>query len=527
MRNWQAKIHAFIATPMAIISIIIFVLLVLGAGVLWIREISYDHPGPAIAAAMLAVVALIVGLVGSVNNDLYARNRELLQKIDTLQAHLSHLPQGGLDPPPRLMGLELLVERWQQFEPQQTDSEILYEQFSIAQSIAQLNYSEVDKFCLVKYFPGFKINSGAFHIQPGLKMPFVLKFDSVTNIETEIERYKCCVAGRLGRTPGEPILPQQRYGKIRGKEWGAITYNLLDAHQPEHERLQTLGEYYLSHDPPQDIIEALTKVFDVLRPWWQNPAGFEECGRWRRRSLYNEYERLTRKQRPIQQEVAKVGEKLKLKSLHLIDFNQKQIELDNDLKLRNPLSWVDEIFEAQKLPNWINQPGLRRDSIVHGDLHTGNILVSADDHNGIKAWVIDFPHSHVGPTIQDTARLEADLKFGMLEDDILQPLGSNGLYDFETYLLSKPKRVAQPSFADLIPTQLPENLQNPPLQKIWAAVQCLRDEAQRYMIGNDARPYYLALLHATMPTLYYRNRTPWQKLYTFISAALLCEYLGG
>ncbi len=68
---------------------------------------------------------------------------------------------------------------------------------------------------------------------------------------------------------------------------------------------------------------------------------------------------------------------------------------------------------------------------------------------------------------------------------------------------------------------------NAQLIKTHQTVCLLRKEACTHMAGNDARPYYLALLHATLPVLYYRDRTPRQKLYAFLSAALLCERLDG
>ncbi len=367
MQKLSSIIKHYIWGPIALIAIILCGLMAAGAIMLWIQELSYTHPGPARAVAMLALVFLIIGLV-----------------IQRLQV------QRNPHRRPRIIGLELLVERWQQFERQQADSEadseILYEMFAIAQSIAQLKYSDLYKFRFLKYFSGFNIKSGAFLVQADNHIPLVLKFDSVTNIKTEIERYKSCVAGRLNLMPGEPeILPQQ-YGKIEGKDWGAITYNLLDAAQTGHGRLQTFAEYYRSHDTSEEITQTLTKVFEVFRPWWENSVGpSDECGRWKRDSLYKEYDRLTRKERSLQQGIANLGQTLEIQVLQNITFNQKQIKLDHNLTLRNPINWIDEVFSMQNLPNWIKETKFRKDSIVHGDLHTGNILISADDHRQIKA----------------------------------------------------------------------------------------------------------------------------------------------
>lgn len=545
-RAWL-KIRSFILTPLTRV-IISGIFLAIMAGLFWFEKISSAHPEPTITMAMLAVMVLIVGL--AINNlratnkalsqqadtlrsnnsklahkagILRATNRALLQEMDVLQAQINDIPQEIMEGQPRLMGLELLVERWQTFEPKQGESAILHEQFSIAQSIAQLKYSHADEVHFINYFSGFKIESGAFLIQPGHQMPLVLKFDSMANIRAETERYEQCVAGQLGLTPGGPLVPPQRPGKIAGEEWGAITYNLVRADQAELGRLQTFADYYATCHRSQQIASALNEIFATLRPWWQNPTWPANCAQGRRNTLYGEYDRLTRKGDQIEQGIVEAGQKMQLEVLQNITISQTHLNLDPDLRLRNPLNWVNGVFQTRQLNGWLNQ--LRRDSVVHGDLHAGNILITQDSHGQLRAWVIDFPHTHVGPTIQDIARLEADVKFGLLASVTLQALSIHEIYRLETTFLPKYEQPV-PSLADLTPDQLPaKQLTNPHWQKAWQAVYLLRNEARKYMNGYDARPYYLALLHATMPALYYRNRDPWQKLYTFISAALLCERL--
>jgi hypothetical protein len=503
MRRVLTRVRSFVLSSVGRGTVILFGVLVIGAVFLWRREISYAHPGPAIALALLAVVVLVIGLV-----------------ISALQAQEAQkTPSRG----PRLTGLELFVERWKNFGPEQHHSEILHQQFLIALSLAQLTYPEYDEIRFVKYFSGFKIRGGAFLFQPGQDAPLVLKFDKLANIEAEIERYKHCVAGRLGLTPGEPLVPAQQYGTIDDQPWGAITYNLIGASRASSGQVYTFDEFYRMHDDALAITDALNSVFEALSPWWTNQAK-PDCGKQGRRDLYGEYDRLTRKQSLIEKGIAETGQETQIRALQSINANHRYIDLGSDLELRNPLNWIRDIFLGRKLAEWIKQH--RQDSIVHGDLHAGNILISEGVHGPPRAWLIDFPHVHVGPTIQDIARLEADLKFGLLEDDTLKALGPNSLYGFETILLPESTQDA-PAFSALSPGQLQTDPEpDPQVQKAYEAVQLLRKEALKFMIGNDARPYYLALLHTTMPALYYRNRGPWQKLYTFISAALLCERLG-
>ncbi|HXV99284.1 MAG TPA: hypothetical protein VEC93_12755, partial [Anaerolineae bacterium] len=319
---------------------------------------------------------------------LRATNRALLQEVDGLQTQINDIPQEIIGEQPRLMGLELLVERWQTFEPKQGESAILHEQFTIAQSIAQLKYSHVEEVRFINYFSGFKIESGAFLIQPGQQMPLVLKFDSLTNIKAETERYEQCVAGQLGLTPGAPLVPPQRPGKIAGEEWGAITYNLIRANQAEFGRSQTFAEYYATYNSPQQIASALNEIFATLRPWWKNPTWPANCARGRRNTLYGEYDRLTRKGDQIEQGIVEAGQKMQLEALQNITISQTHLNLAPDLRLRNPLNWVNAVFQTRQLNGWLNQ--LRRDSVVHGDLHAGNILITQDSQGQLRAWVIDF-----------------------------------------------------------------------------------------------------------------------------------------
>ncbi len=532
-------IRSLLFKPFTMITFIITILFGCGVWFVWFYETPLDHPGPVIVGTLLTIILFISPFVWEMisgqeqtiqqltleKDTLIAEKEELLNSIEPLQNSEGVLYSKNLGSSPSIQGLELLVERWQGFEPTQNDSLILNEQFSIIQSIAKLKYSQAKEIRIIKYFHGFKKSSGAFLVHPGNDTPLVLKFDSMVNINQEMIRYPHCVKNRLSMTPGEPSIPPQVEGKISGEPWGAITYNLLDANQADRNRLQTFADYYLTTETPQQIIDGLGVVFEALRPWWKNSTGPGACEQWYKRTLYSEYDRLTDKQRRMQKGITDACEALAIRDLQQVTFDQEYVNLEDGLRLRNPLNWVEAVFAEKRVPNWITQANLRRDSIVHGDLHAGNILISTDDQGQLRAWAIDFPHTHVGPTIQDLARLEADLKFSTLTDDMLQGLTPAGIYDFENILLPEFSR-PEPILVDLTPTQLPKNLQQQlQLEKIWQTVHCLREEASNYMMGNDARPYYLALLHATLPTLYYGNRSSWQKLYTFISAARLCEFL--
>jgi hypothetical protein len=487
--------------PIKAITLILFGLFSIGAVILGVNRLSFLYPGPAIAVGGLALIVLMVGWV------------------------LGDLWGARFVPLVRVLGLEFLSNRWQSFQPKGRDSAILDTHIRIVLSIAELAFPGLDELRFIKAFPGNKIRGGAFLLRSGEARPLVLKLDSAANIQEEKGRYARCVAHRLGQTPGEPWVPPQRYGQIEGQDWGAIAYNLIGADEDDLERLQSFGEYYVTHNSSQQIEDALRYVFDALAPWWTTSmAGNELCAQWRRATLYGEYDRLKRNRPQMETGLRQVGQVLQFETLQTTSADQKYVDLEDDTRLRNPLNWVKDVFEAEQLGEWATQGIFRRDSIVHGDMHSGNILISQDRAGQIRAWVIDFPHIHVGPTVQDMARLEADIKFGLLADDTLRGLSLGDLRRFESILLPASDQPA-PSLADLMPRS--NEQPDAQLAKARQAVCLLRKEACTYMAGNDARPYYLALLHSTLPVLYYRDRTPRQKLYAFLSAALLCERLGG
>jgi hypothetical protein len=165
---------------------------------------------------------------------------------------------------------------------------------------------------------------------------------------------------------------------------------------------------------------------------------------------------------------------------------------------------------------------------VHGDFHAGNILIEA--RNDPIIWLIDFPHTHIGPTIQDIARLEADIKFSLFyKEFLLDKQVFDAILDFEDYLLGQSSRESLDlsGRSQLITNNISERVKQE-LDRVWQSLTVLRSPVRKKnLIPSDPSPYYLALLHATLPVLYFSDRSPEQKLYAFISAALLCERLGG
>jgi hypothetical protein len=529
MPDWRAKERNFIKRNLImVITIVVAGLFAIGAGWLGLGEISYLHPGPAIAAAGLAFVVLIVGLV---MNDLLAQNQNLSAEVTRLQEKLKqpiHLP--------RVIGLDILVNRWQEFKPELDDNDRakMYDQLLIAQQI--FNRKGTQRITFIKAFPGSKLEGGAFLVQPENMEAQVLKFDRIENLRRERQRFDSCVQGRLlTHAPGRPIEywpPQSTWDHETDGRRGAIMYNL--AQMGADSKLQTFGQYYAEQDASR-VEQALNHILSVLAPnWWRNHIPFNqdtECPRKsanpNEQSLYYEYKRLKDKLDALEQCWQAVCTKMgkfvvnDRNDEHFFYLRDEYLPLE--VRLPNPIQWVHARFADQDTFNqqYGDLENIRRDSLVHGDFHAGNILIE-EDQLAQRIWLIDFPQTHVGPTVQDIARLEADIKFGLLPSD---ELAIHDLYHFEAALL--PQSAQQPPPIAALKPEPQAEPTDPRLLKAWHAVCILRNCVLRepYLYGNDSRPYYLALLHATLPMLCYGDRSDWQKLYAFISAALLCGRL--
>src|SRR5262245_55106023 len=222
--GWRVRVRDFIKRNLImLIAVLVAVLFAGEAGWLWLGEIWYQHPGPAIAATGLAFVVLIVGLV------INALSQEVKQS--------SRLP--------RVIGLDILVNRWQAFKPEldDDDREKIYDQLLIAQQI--FNRKGTRSITFIKAFPGSKLEGGAFLVQPENMEPQVLKFDRVQNLRRERQRFDSCVQGRLPiHAPDHPIYwpPESTWDHETGDRRGAVVYNR--AQMSANSKLQTFGQYY-------------------------------------------------------------------------------------------------------------------------------------------------------------------------------------------------------------------------------------------------------------------------------------------
>lgn len=188
--------------------------------------------------------------------------------------------------------------------------------------------------------------------------------------------------------------------------------------------------------------------------------------------------------------------------------------------LRNPIYWAQNI-----MPTYRDREMQVYAGVIHGDLHSGNILIELP---GPNLRIIDFAKTRAGAhTLNDYAKLEADCKFYLLPGQGEPEYFEQALRFEEQWLLpAHPENLTLPlSTWDSYSYEF---------QKAGTSVATIRRMAQSqhpqertdcvgHFADDSVLPYYLSLFHATLRVLTYEQCNDSQKVYAFVAAALLCE----
>ena len=402
------------------------------------------------------------------------------------------------------------LERWEPPVIRGTGDEVseAFKKLDLPEHIPILErlFRDHNEVVLKKRFSGGYKNSGVFLVgHPPHLVDCVVKFAPSKDIKEELDRRRL-IEGRLGNAGGRYL--SHDIGPHDNAP-GAVVYTL--AGFGEAESLLDFAEFYGQMRDLRTISGLVTRLFTRVLPH----SGEKTAGPLR---LFEEYSRLARKLPNI---TIAVQDHPDLAHVRVPDA-QVTVALPGvgDVTLRNPLNWTHTTFQTN-LRNHTETDAYA--GIVHGDLHSGNILIELPQLN---IWIIDFARTRQGHTLDDFCRLEADIKFvltgvagGKQDPDVKRFFQQ--AYEFEKTVLSPT------SARKLSLTMLVNPSQDPQFGKAWECVAAIRDEATNHLVGPSIYPYYLGLLHATLPVMYYApeqcNR--WQKLYAFVSAGLICERL--
>ena len=149
-------------------------------------------------------------------------------------------------------------------------------------------------------------------------------------------------------------------------------------------------------------------------------------------------------------------------------------------------------------------------SVVHGDLNAENIRISKNQ----ECCLIDFFYTGRAEAVTDYAKLESVVKFELLEKTSDEH-AIKRLLEIEKILVS-----------ELNPSEEITRSAAPATQKAMQVVSYLRKQLQGFIgssQGSDEKVYWLCLFSYALTSASYTNLSSFQRLYAFISAALIAE----
>jgi DNA-binding NarL/FixJ family response regulator len=344
---------------------------------------------------------------------------------------------------------------------------------------------------------------------PGAEL--AIKIGPWEDIEQEVKNYNQFVKPHIGFRS-----TNLREGPVKSREMGAVAYEFVGE---EVDSLTNFGEYYNRSDIKNETLNVVLE--NLFR---------KGCGKWYRATrppLDSEQKRLDQLYREqlnlldkphVQALKNKYDELLSQWPVGRQTFTSAdgmlRVQLDGrpPLTLPDPLAFALEEMSSDAGSTFFPLPS--KMSITHGDLHSGNILVSELG----RTWLIDFFKTGKGHALRDFAELEIDIKF-----NLLKTMSMRVRYDLERVLLA--------------PTTLNEEIvpaANFSAEQIRATVtiQQLRKLAYELTDTEGVREYYIGLLFYALKRIVGFTSSSGSEqgnqaapYHAILSAAILCKRL--
>jgi hypothetical protein len=362
----------------------------------------------------------------------------------------------------------------------------------------------------------------------GLPLPrsFVVKLGERDEMAGEREKFQRHVQWRLPYAAR--LLGYEELDRFAG-----IAYEFVGL-EVDHE-IQNLHQFYRGYTTIE-VTKLIEDVYSQLGRAWYHDRLTDPA------DLYREYGLLHQKQALILEHVERIVDE---NDRYRRNFTVAKEELQHNLKPAFcpvlDIPWHDPVAFLRTWPKQDLTVPVHR-SVVHGDLNARNVLVEVGKDGRKHVWFIDFSHTgnglsrarageavdpHWGHTLRDFCRLEADVKFILTRlcdaNDLVLAVA------FEKELLA---------YGMALPEAQAKSPHTPALaderfKKAWQAIREIRRLAAHYLVNaDDLRPYYLSLLHATLPIVYYHQVQfddeaceRQQKRYALLAAGMLCRQL--
>lgn len=365
-----------------------------------------------------------------------------------------------------------------------------------------------------------------------LPQPFVVKLGARPEMAAECAKFDEFVRARLLNVPN---FHNHRYAGWG--DWAGVAYEFAGLGG----EVQNFYQFYQG-GATLAVAELIEEIYEPLNKAWYKQGNMVPT------NLYDEYDLLRKKRDQIVAHVLNLIDETDPYRANLVAAEENlRPHLKPGFDLSTAIPWYDPVtFLRTWLPR--STPVSIHRAIVHGDLNSRNILVESKKGGSRQVWLIDFSHTgnglsqartdqvveeggvidlHRGHTLRDFCRLEADVKF------LLTRLKNAT----DLYLATAFEKALMEGGMELPDLQLspPRDgvLLDERFQKAWQVVREIRRQAISYMESSyDLYSYYFALLHATLPVIYYHpdqfeNEVCelQQKRYALVAAGMLCSKL--
>lgn len=178
--------------------------------------------------------------------------------------------------------------------------------------------------------------------------------------------------------------------------------------------------------------------------------------------------------------------------------------------LINPVLWAEENKGLSRFNTFWG-------TLVHGDLHSGNIIVDDDAH----AYVIDYERTGPGFFLRDFVELEKDVRLRLLrleDNDVMLALHLDLLLMKQRY----PDKL--PTWKDpALGTSTISEEKLHELRKAFAAICSIRRVAAQVAGLTNMKEYYWALLMETLISATNPRITGFAQERALLSASVICE----
>lgn len=357
---------------------------------------------------------------------------------------------------------------------------------------------------LLRKFSGGHRNRGVYHVRAADEADRIVKIARSADIRAERRAQQ--LIDRFSQNNGGQYV--RAVSSAHDDEYGGIVYRLASLRR--NTDIKSFDTFYRETQDPATCAAVIEQVYSEALPHSQ----FRHV---QRMALFQEYTFFPGKLNKL----SDIAISIPLLENDMLATESVSVMFGNSpVQILNPLHWAANI-----MPNYSHLQMPAVCGVIHGDLHSGNLLVETPGHN---VWIIDFSKTRAGAhTLADFARLEADLKFALLPSSENEDYFEQALR-FEKILLSP--QIAQEMDMDITAF----GGLGLEFQKAAASILALRRVAVNHQpdvpgesIGHFADasvlPYFLALFHTSLRTLKHEQSNPAQKTYAFVAAGLLCE----